>query len=67
MTEIHIGYKRETKAVSDLLLLFELVLPFDPGVGADAVVKHKVPQYPGPGSVLRQGVIILCCDLLDLR
>ena len=33
----------ETQSVTDLLLLAYLVRPFDSGVGADAVVKHKVP------------------------
>lgn len=54
------------QSIGDLFLFAQLVLPFDSGIGPDAVVKHKVPQYTAPGSVLRQGVVILGCDFLDL-
>lgn len=37
-TEIHIS-----EDLQDLFLLVYLVLPFDSGVWADAVVEHKVP------------------------
>lgn len=50
----------------DLFLFAQLVFPLDSGIRSNAVVKHKVPQNPGPGSVLGEAVVILCCDLFDL-
>lgn len=49
-----------------LFLFAKYVLSFDSGVGADAIVEHEVPENSHPGSVLRQRVVILCCDSLDL-
>ena len=41
-TEIHIPASEE-KHWSDLSLLVQLVFPFDSGIRADGLVKHKVP------------------------
>lgn len=45
----------------------KFVLSLDSGVGADGVIKYKVPEHSHPGSVLRERVIVLCCNPLDLQ
>lgn len=48
------------------VVLRQLTLALNPGVGSHRVLKYEVPEHFHPGVVLRQVVIIFRCNLPHL-